>query len=69
MTAAPRTGGEPSVRAASIERQVRHTRVDRRLYRQTEIVVEFEDANGDGAPATVTQRSDDRCVGAPAERL
>ena len=68
-----RDGGRPddptrARSAASVEREVRNTRVDRRLHRQTEIVVEFEDANGDGAPATVAQRSDDRCVGTPAER-
>jgi hypothetical protein len=37
----PRTGGGPSGHAKSPARQVRNTRVSRRLHGQTEIVVEF----------------------------
>jgi hypothetical protein len=51
----PQTGGGPSGHARSVERQVRNTRVSRRLHGQTEIVVEFEGANGDRALAAVTQ--------------
>ena len=51
----PQTGGGPSGHARSVERQVRNTRVSRRLHGQTEIVVEFEGANGERALAAVTQ--------------
>lgn len=46
----PRTG-----HAKSVERQVRNTRVSRWLHGQTEIVVEFEEANRDRALAAVAQ--------------
>ena len=42
----PQTGGGPSGHARSVERQVRNTRVSRRLHGQTEIVVEFEESHG-----------------------
>jgi hypothetical protein len=51
----PRTGGGRSGHTKSVERQVRNTWVSRRLHGQTEIVVEFEGANGDRALAAVTQ--------------
>ena len=51
----PWTGGGPSGHGKSVERQVGNTRVSRRLHGQTEIVVEFEGANGDRALAAVTQ--------------
>jgi hypothetical protein len=51
----PRIDGGPSGHAKSVERQVRNTRVSRRLHGQTEIVMKFEDANGDRALAAVAQ--------------
>ena len=51
----PLTGGGPSGHAESVERQIRNTRVSRRLHGQTETVVEFEDVNGDRALAAIAQ--------------